>query len=370
MAAIEAGEAIVTGAVKIVPRPTTVTEFVEGQRVRLTWYQSTFPQTPPDEARMGIAFLDNMGAEIGAVTWAALIATTPSVWTKRTLDAFVPAGTEQLRLYMDFLRMHGPSSDGRIDAISCTVGGLPVTIVNAGAEAGSMAGWTGLYVPTGGAIGDATVSHSSDPAYEGDHFFDGAGNILNPDESGAYQDISPAAVTAGPLYLWGGYGPITVDGDTYLGLGDKAFAQQTAGAIGGIAQGYTLSLSGVEPAALPLLDPDEVKGASVTLYRAIFAADGKTLLDWHVFDRGRGDALTSDETIGGEAVINFAVESAARGLGRSGARMRSDSDQRTIDPSDGYFKNTAYAGEKMLYWGGKKPSRTSDSVSPPSNFGS
>jgi hypothetical protein len=38
--------------------------------------------------------------------------------------------------------------------------------------------------------------------------------------------------------------------------------------------------------------------------------------------------------------------------------MRSDSDQRLINPTDGYFKNTAYAGEKMLYWGGKKPTRT------------
>jgi hypothetical protein len=75
-----------------------------------------------------------------------------------------------------------------------------------------------------------------------------------------------------------------------------------------------------------------------------------------VFDRGRGDALDTVETIGGPAVVNLAVESAARGLGRSGARMRSDPDQRLINPDDGYFKNTAYAGEKMLYWGGKKPS--------------
>lgn len=186
--------------------------------------------------------------------------------------------------------------------------------------------------------------------------------------TGAVQIVPVSGTT---LYLWGGYGPITFDGNTYLGLGDKAIAQKTNGAIGGVAQGYTLSLSGVEPAALALLDADEVKSAGVTLYRLIFGPDGKTLLDFSVFDRGRGDALTSDETIGGEAAINFAVESAARSLGKSGARSRSDADQRIIDSTDGYFKNTAYAGEKKLYWGGKKPATASGAVtSPPQDFGS
>jgi hypothetical protein len=173
-----------------------------------------------------------------------------------------------------------------------------------------------------------------------------------------------------PIRVWGGYGPITFGGNTYKGLGDRGIAQQTSNAIGGVAQGYTLSLSGVEPEALALLDADEVKGSSVVLYRLIFASDCKTLLDAHIFDRGRGDALTSDETVGGPAAINFAVESAARGLGRSGGRLRSDPDQRLINPDDGYFKSVDYAAEKMLYWGGKKPERTGaatgGSISPPS----
>jgi hypothetical protein len=167
------------------------------------------------------------------------------------------------------------------------------------------------------------------------------------------------------IRVWGGYGVITFGGHDYLPLGDKAFAQQTAGAIGGVAQGMTLVLSGVESAALSLLDADEVKGASVAIYRLIFASDGQTLLDAHIFDRGRGDALNTVETVGGSAAINYAVESAARSLGRSGARLRSDPDQRLISSTDGYFKNTAYAGEKSLYWGGKKPSRAGTAVSSP-----
>lgn len=174
------------------------------------------------------------------------------------------------------------------------------------------------------------------------------------------------------IRLWGGYGPITPPslGVEFGGIGDRGLAQRTSGAMGGVAQGLTLSLSGIEPAALALLDAAEVKGSSNVVYRVIFASDGKTLLDWHVFERGRGDALTTDETIGGAAAINYAIESAARGLGRSMARLRSDPDQRLINPADGYFRETAYAGQKMLYWGGKKPSNVGQAISPPAgDFG-
>lgn len=175
-------------------------------------------------------------------------------------------------------------------------------------------------------------------------------------------EITPRDPLLDPIRVWGGYGVLQIDGDDYLPLGDRGFAQQTSGVIGGVAQSMTLVLSGIESAALSVLDPDEVKAASVIIYRLIFASDGKTLLDAHLFDRGRGDAVDTVETVGGSAAIKFMVESAARGLGRSGARQRSDADQRLINADDGYFKFTAYAAEKSLYWGGKKPARAGDAL--------
>lgn len=157
------------------------------------------------------------------------------------------------------------------------------------------------------------------------------------------------------IRVWGGHWVINLDGNDYQPLGDRGTAQQTSGALGGVAQGMTLTLSGIEAAALALLDASEVKRAPVVIRRMIFKGDGKTLLDWSVWDRGKLDTLTRDETVGGPAAINVAIESAARGLGRSGARMRSDADQRLIRAADGYFKNAAYAGQKALYWGGKRP---------------
>ena len=36
--------------------------------------------------------------------------------------------------------------------------------------------------------------------------------------------------------------------------------------------------------------------------------------------------------------------------------MRSDDDQRLADPDDGFFKRCSYAGEKVVYFGGKPSS--------------
>ncbi len=158
-----------------------------------------------------------------------------------------------------------------------------------------------------------------------------------------------------PIRLWGGYGRLPIEGETYEPIADRALAQVSGQALGGAAQNVNLTLSGIEPEALELLDAEEVKRAPATLRRLIFSGDGKRMLDQHVFTRGRLDPLTVRDVIGGAASINTSIESAARGLGRRGGRMRTDADQRLIKADDGFFKNVSYAAEKVLYWGGQKP---------------
>jgi hypothetical protein len=54
MTAIEAGEALVTGAVEIFPRAAVPDIITTGTAVTLSWQQSTFEQVVNDQARMGI----------------------------------------------------------------------------------------------------------------------------------------------------------------------------------------------------------------------------------------------------------------------------------------------------------------------------
>jgi hypothetical protein len=160
-----------------------------------------------------------------------------------------------------------------------------------------------------------------------------------------------------PLRVWGGYYPIIFEGRTFELIGDRGLVQVAGGALGDAAQNISLALSGIEPEALELLDAEGVAGAPAVLWRLIFDQTGNTLLGHNVWARGRLDTLQTEEEIGGTAAIVAQLETAAKGLGRSGARMRSDADQRLINPSDGFFKNVSFAAEKTLYWGGRRPAR-------------
>ncbi len=159
-----------------------------------------------------------------------------------------------------------------------------------------------------------------------------------------------------PIRLWSGYGELSFAGRTFQPIGNRALAQVSGGALGGAAQNVTLTLSGIDEKALKLLDAEEVQRAPTTLWRLIFSGDGKRLLDAHVYRRGKLDPIRVRDVIGAEATLTTSIESAARGLGRKGGRMRTDADQRLIRASDGFFRNVSYAAEKTLYWGGQKPS--------------
>jgi hypothetical protein len=165
-----------------------------------------------------------------------------------------------------------------------------------------------------------------------------------------------------PVRVWGGYHEITLGGNSFDPIGDRGLVQVTGGALGDAAQNITLTLSGIDPETLALLEAAEVSGAPAVLWRLIFSGDGNTLLSANVWARGRLDQLETEEEIGGTATIKAQLETAAKGLGRRGARMRSDADQRLIDADDGFFKNVSFAGEKTLYWGGRRPARAGSAV--------
>jgi phosphatidylethanolamine-binding protein (PEBP) family uncharacterized protein len=184
---------------------------------------------------------------------------------------------------------------------------------------------------------------------------DNSGGLSIRVEQGTY-----VAGQGDPIRLWGGYGDADLPSDagtsTFKGIGDRGLGQQISAAIGGTAQNLTLTLSGIEPAALALLDPSEVKGASAVVRILFFDSAGKTLLGAYVYTRGRVDELKTSEVVGGAASIQLAIEGAARGLGRNGARLRSDADQRLVSSTDGFYRVVSAAPKKTLYWGGKKPS--------------
>jgi hypothetical protein len=170
------------------------------------------------------------------------------------------------------------------------------------------------------------------------------------------------AVPSDPFRVWGGYEPITLAGEVYTGVGNKALFAVSGGQLGGAEVGAEVTLSGVDPQTLGLIDDVDIHGADAVLWRLIFDGAGTTLLQASVYLRGRVDQLPISDTPGGVSQVTAQIEGAARGLGRTGARMRTDADQRMVSATDGSFKRVAYAGQKTLNWGGKPPATAGAAV--------
>ncbi|MDO7841073.1 hypothetical protein [Sphingomonas immobilis] len=165
-----------------------------------------------------------------------------------------------------------------------------------------------------------------------------------------------------PVRVWGGYNQIVIDGQTFDGIGDRGLAAVSGGALGGAEQNVTLELSRIEPDVIALFDAGPLRRVITVIRRLLFDGSGTQLLHAEIFTRGTLDQLPVEETPGGTSTIKASVETAARGLGRRGGRMRTDADQRLIKATDGGFKAIAYAGQKNLYWGGKKPATAANAL--------
>ena len=158
-----------------------------------------------------------------------------------------------------------------------------------------------------------------------------------------------------PVRVFGGYGNLVLGGEVCVGVGDRGMVDAVTGSIGASAQGATLTLSGVDPTLIPLMDLRSLRGCPVVLWRLVFNSSGARLLHPAIFMRGQVDRADANETPGGTATIVIGVEGAARGLGRRSQRMRTDADQRLVSATDGGFKAVTYAGERQIFAGGKPP---------------
>lgn len=164
-----------------------------------------------------------------------------------------------------------------------------------------------------------------------------------------------------PVAAWGGHGTLDLSAyggeSAYLGIGDRGLAQTTNAALGGTAQGLTLTLSGIDPDLVGLITDAQLRGARAVFWRLIFDGSGTRMLDAHVFTRGRVDTAPIEDEVGRVSALMLSIEGPARGLGRRGGRMRTDADQRLVEPTDGGMRHVSYAAQKQLYWGGQRPAQ-------------
>ncbi len=169
-------------------------------------------------------------------------------------------------------------------------------------------------------------------------------------------------VSPTPVYVFGGYGTLTIDGKTFEGIGANATVAPTSFEMGGAETGVTLRLPGVDQTVTALIAAEQLRGVPCVIWRCIADKDGVNLLGANVFFRGRVDQTPLSDTIGGASEARIDVEGSARGLNRSGARLANLADQKLVDASDTSFERIATVGGITLYWLGEAPKRASAAV--------
>lgn len=159
----------------------------------------------------------------------------------------------------------------------------------------------------------------------------------------------------GQKAYFSGQGTLTWSGITFLGAGTLFQIAAIGGVSDGTAVGLAIRLNGdaragLDATVLSDIETVQYRGAPARLYRGYLHPDTYALLSVEPVFRGRVDTIAHHVTEGGEVYLEAAVESMAIDLGRSGYRMRTDIDQRLIDPSDGSLRHVQLTATQQVKW--------------------
>ena len=163
--------------------------------------------------------------------------------------------------------------------------------------------------------------------------------------------------------FWGGYGTLTVNSIPYVGAGSLIEISQLALGTDLSASPLAVRLRAVpetelSPDVLATIDTYAYKNRPAHLSLVYFdrlTGAVVTVIQWW---QGYIDLIEHEQTVGGEYVLNAQLEPISLDHSRTGYRMRSDADQKLIDPADRFFEHAAITVTQNLPYG-----RVSDGTS-------
>jgi hypothetical protein len=164
----------------------------------------------------------------------------------------------------------------------------------------------------------------------------------------------------GQYGFFSGVGTFEWSGITFIGSGTLFEIDSIGAAMDGTAVGLKIKLNGdsregLTPTVLASIETIQYRGRPVSVYRRYMDPITYAEITTEICFRGYLDTIDHNETEDGEVYLEASVESRSLDLGRSGYRMRTDSDQRTIDPLDGFFKDIGTVQKKEISWGQYAP---------------
>jgi len=160
-----------------------------------------------------------------------------------------------------------------------------------------------------------------------------------------------------PSGLWGffsGEGTLDFEGVTYIGAGrfDLADIRQSM-ELAALKVSVTLfSRPGtpLTPDVLATIEQEQYHQRPVRMSTAFFNPDTGALLSVEVWLRGYVDRIVHTDGDDG-AGLEVQIETRTRDITKSGYRVRSDADQRLIDPTDDGLRHVATVHTETVYFG-------------------
>lgn len=154
--------------------------------------------------------------------------------------------------------------------------------------------------------------------------------------------------------FWSGAGSLVFEGVTYVGAGsllDLSDIRQST-ELAAIKISLTLRAipnTDLTPDILATIEQEQYHQRPVRLMTAFFDPDTEALLSVEVMVRGIVDRIVHND--GDGATLECQIETRTRDITKSGYRVRSDADQKMLDPTDDGLRHVATVHTETIYFG-------------------
>ncbi|WP_127078343.1 hypothetical protein [Rhodomicrobium lacus] len=154
--------------------------------------------------------------------------------------------------------------------------------------------------------------------------------------------------------FWDDVYDVNVDGRTYIG-GAGRFSISAFSSVADMSvRGVDVVFSGVDTQALIMTETEHYHQRPVTVSVAFLDIETMAFLAVRRWFTGVVDQIVRREQADGTATLTVKAEPVSRELTRTGARVRSDADQRLINANDGFYKQVSAAVSQTIVWGKPK----------------
>jgi hypothetical protein len=160
---------------------------------------------------------------------------------------------------------------------------------------------------------------------------------------------------SGAVRAWTGFGNLTYDGDTYIGVGDFGGVERVDESTDLRANGCRFTLSGIPSSLLSAALADEYQGRACFLLLGVLdLSTGALIADPYQVFGGRMDVMTIEDGAD-TGIIGLDAENRLIDLFRSRETRYTDEEQRTLFAGDVGLEYVAGLQEKPINWGTASP---------------